>query len=75
MDRLSVHRVVFRPVIEFLFDSFADLDMIIRRDSDVSTVEQRVDVLTEKNAIGRRMRAALSRIRADVRRVQDVQDM
>ena len=75
MDLLSVHRVIFRPVIELLFDSLADLNVIVGRDSDVSPVEQRVNILAEQNAIGRRMCTALSGVRPDVCRVQDMKDM
>ena len=75
MNRLAVHGVVFDPVVEFLFDPLTDLDVVLGRDSNVSTIEQCMNVLAEKDAVAWRVCAALSGVGFNVCRVQDVQYM
>jgi len=48
----SVHRIVFFPVVEFLFNPPANLNRIVRRDGHVSPVKQRMKVLSEQKAVG-----------------------
>ena len=47
------------PIFEFLFDPGTDLNAVIRRNGDVSTVEQRMHVLPEEYPILYFVRAVL----------------
>lgn len=44
-------RVVFVPVRKFFLDSMTHLDPVFRRHGDIPAVEQRVNILSEQDAI------------------------
>jgi hypothetical protein len=61
------------PVLEILFDVFADLEPVFRRDGDVPAVEQRVQVAAQQDAVIRFVRPLFG-VRPDVGGVEDGQD-
>jgi len=57
----SVQGIVVPSVLKFLLDPAADLEAPIRRDRDVPTVEQAVNVAPEQEAVGNLVRATFGK--------------
>src|ERR1035441_7519497 len=69
-----VEGIILLAVIELFLDSLADFHAVLRCDSEVTTVKQRVHILPEQDSVCRLMGATL-RIGFDVSGVQHMEDV
>ena len=48
---LALQGVILLAVIEFVLEATADLNVEVRRDGEVATVEQRMDILSQQQSV------------------------
>src|SRR5438094_6693009 len=71
-DLPAAEGIIGAPVLELLADPSADLQPVLRRNSDVTAIEERVQVGAKQQAVRDLVRAAVG-IRTDVCRLEDGQ--
>ena len=69
-DLAAAEGIVIAPVLELLADASADLQPVLRRNGDVTAIEERVQVGAKQQAVRDLVRAAVG-VRTDVRRLED----